>query len=156
VGTDVRLYFAAQQRQGLGADGVIGSRWSLLGDASHVLAPGEGKAARVAADREDYRETRSLRDLAPESSDFLAGRPVVLRLRLFRTLAERPGALPLQILLGEADEVDHPLIGLAGRGTEGEDAMGEQHHADRLRPGRGGEALGAQAGEIEARHHVRD
>jgi hypothetical protein len=59
-----------------------------------------------------------------------------------------------EMLLGEADQVDHALVRFAGGGAEAEDAVLEQHHAERAGAGLAGKGARSQPREIETRHDV--
>ena len=60
------------------------------------------------------------------------------------------------VRLGQRDHLDHSLVRLASGVTPREDAVVHQHHADRLRAVLAGIQVGAQVGQLESGHHVRD
>src|SRR5438309_9177550 len=68
----------------------------------------------------------------------------------------RPGALRVEIFLRKSHQLDHPLVGLAGRLAERKNAVIEKDHADRLGASLPLELLRAELREIESRYEIGD
>ena len=117
------------QRPGLGADDVVGRHHAGAGVARDLLAVDEG-ADRLAAAELQHRPPPRAFDLrrlagcrrragsAPPRPAARSPRCLGQRRRLEHRLAP-----PLQPRLGQSDHLDHALVGFAGRGAEGEDAV---------------------------------
>jgi len=93
-----------------------------------------------------HERARGLSSVLPALVDF-SGRTRLL---------DVPRAAFAQVRLGARDELDHALVGITRCRAEREEAVVEQHHADGVVDSLARQLLGAHAGQIEARHHVRD
>ena len=145
----VRGGIAPDHRPRLGEEQVIGRRRALLRQLLHVRALRE-RPELVALLDFQYTGNR------PARRSLAAGSRSPRAWRSWASPRGMPGLSLLQVLLRHGDELDHALVGLARLGAEGDDAVRDEHHADRSRARLARELAREERRELESRHRVRD
>ena len=149
----VGLHVATDHGDALGADRMVGRGRPLERDHRQVVAAREGAARRVLVRAEQHGVARGGGNRAPQA------RPIEPEFRRVSPAGGRrhlPRRRAPQRLLRAIDQRDHAFIGFARGSPEREDAVVQEHHADGVRRRLAREDVGAQAREVEARHHVGD
>ena len=141
---------AADHRQRLGADDVVGRGRPLLRNPADLGVLRKGAILFGIANGDDHRIAGRCGQVVPELGNLLA---IYAGTRL-RLVTDAPALALVEIRLDLADQRDHALVGLPRIVAERKDAVVHEHHADRVLGRLFGEFARADRSQVESRHDI--